>query len=105
MKSHIRNYVSRPALFLVVVLLYVFFVLFYVFLCCSMYCLFCDVPCIVCVYMCTEQLPPGGYPIAIKYIVSYQTDIMIVFHLIYINFYFELRFVYIKPVIQQSQTY
>ena len=38
------------------------------FLCCSMYCLFCDVPCIVCVYMCTEQLPPGGYPIAVKYI-------------------------------------
>jgi hypothetical protein len=22
--------------------------------------------------MCTEQLPPGGYPIAIKYIISYQ---------------------------------
>jgi len=32
-----------------------------------MYCLFCDVPCIVCVYMCTEQLPPDGYPIAVKY--------------------------------------
>jgi len=28
---------------------------------------FCDVPCIVCVYMCTEQLPPGGYPIAVRY--------------------------------------
>ena len=55
---------ARPALFLVVVLLYVLFVLFYVFLC-SLYCLFCDVPCIVCVYMCTEQLPPGGYPIAV----------------------------------------
>jgi len=62
---------ARPALFLVVVLFYVFFVLFYVFLCCSVYCLFCDVPCIVCVYMCTEQLPPGGYPIAVKYIISY----------------------------------
>ena len=22
--------------------------------------------CIVCVYMCTEQLPPGGYPIAVN---------------------------------------
>jgi len=53
----------------VVVLLYVFFVLFYVFLC-SMYCLFCDVACIVCVYTCTEQLPPGGYPIAVKYVIS-----------------------------------
>jgi hypothetical protein len=21
--------------------------------------------------MCTEQLPPGGYPIAVKYIISY----------------------------------
>jgi len=31
---------------------------------------FCDVPCIVCVYMCTELLPPGGYPIAVKYIIS-----------------------------------
>jgi hypothetical protein len=37
-----------------------------------MYCLFCNVPCIVCVYMCTEQLPPGGYPIAVKYIISYH---------------------------------
>jgi hypothetical protein len=37
------------------------------FLCCSMYRLFCDVPCVVCVYMCTEQLPPGAYPIAVKY--------------------------------------
>jgi hypothetical protein len=31
--------------------------------------LFCDVLCIVCVYMCTELLPPGGYPIAVKYII------------------------------------
>jgi len=37
-----------------------------------MYCLFCDVLYIVCLYMCTEQLPPGGYPIAVKYIVSYH---------------------------------
>jgi hypothetical protein len=48
-----------------------FFVALCIFLCCSMYCLFCDVPCIVCVYMCTEQLPPGGYPIAVKYNLSY----------------------------------
>jgi hypothetical protein len=34
-----------------------------------MYYLFCDVLCIVCVYMCTELLPPGGHPIAIKYII------------------------------------
>jgi len=33
-----------------------------------MYCLFCVVLCIVCVYMCTVLLPPGGYPIAVKYI-------------------------------------
>jgi len=46
------------------------FVLFCVFLCCSMY--FCVVLCIVCVYMCTELLPPGGYTIAVKYIVSYH---------------------------------
>jgi len=38
-----------------------------------MYCLFCDVLCIACVYMCTELLPPGGYPIAVKYIISYHT--------------------------------
>jgi hypothetical protein len=42
------------------------------FLCCSMWCLFCDVPGIVCVYMCTVLLPPGGYPIAVKYIISYK---------------------------------
>jgi hypothetical protein len=38
-------------------------------LCCSMYCFFCDVLCIVCVYMCTVLLPPGGYPISVKYII------------------------------------
>jgi hypothetical protein len=53
------------------VLFYVFFV-FYIFLCCFMYRLFCDILCIVCVYMCTELLPPGGYPIAVKYIISYH---------------------------------
>jgi hypothetical protein len=41
-------------------------------LCVYVYCLFCDVPCIDCVYMCTELLPPGGYPIAVKHIISYQ---------------------------------
>jgi hypothetical protein len=48
-----------------------FCVILCIFLCCPMWCLFCDVPCIVCLYMCTEQLPPGGYPIAVKYIISY----------------------------------
>jgi hypothetical protein len=39
---------------------------------------FCVVLCIVCfvtfpvLFMCTEQLPPGGYPTAVKYI-SYHT--------------------------------
>jgi len=42
------------------------------FLCCSMYCFFCVVLCIVCEYMCTVLLPPGGYPIAVKYIISYR---------------------------------
>ena len=48
------------------------FCLFYVFLYCSMYCLFCVVLCIVCVYMSTELLPPGGYPVAVKCIISYH---------------------------------
>ena len=48
-------------IFCVVLCIFVFYVLF-----------FCDVPCIVCVYICTELLPPGGYPIAVnKYIISY----------------------------------
>jgi hypothetical protein len=38
----------------------------YNFLRYSMY--FCDISCIVCVYKCTEQLPPGGRSIAVKYI-------------------------------------
>jgi len=33
---------------------------------------FCGVLCIVCAYMCTVLLPPGGYPIAVKYIISYH---------------------------------
>jgi hypothetical protein len=48
------------------------FCVFYVFLCCSMYYLFCVVLCIVCAYMCTELLPPGGYPIAVKHTISYH---------------------------------
>jgi len=40
-----------------------------------MYCLFCVVPCIVCVYMCNVLLPPGGYPVAVKCIISYQLGI------------------------------
>jgi hypothetical protein len=39
-----------------------------------MYCLFCVFLYIVCVYMCTELLPTGGYPIAVKYI-SYHKHV------------------------------
>jgi hypothetical protein len=53
--------VARPALFLIFVFFYVFFVLFYVLFVCV-------VLCIVCVYMCNVLLPPGGYPVAVKYI-------------------------------------
>ena len=54
--------------------------LFYLLDCLLRYVLFvCDVPCIVCVYMCTEQLPPRGYPIAVKYIISYH---IISYHII-----------------------
>jgi len=42
-----------------------------------MYCLFCVVLCIVCVYMCTVLLPPVGYPIAVKYIISKYWDITV----------------------------
>ena len=38
-----------------------------------MYCLFYVVLCIFCVCMCAVLLPPGGYPIAVKYIV-YHID-------------------------------
>jgi hypothetical protein len=43
------------------------------FLCFSMYCFFFVILCIVWVYMCTELLPPNGYPTAVnKYIISYH---------------------------------
>jgi hypothetical protein len=32
-----------------------------------------NVLCIVFVYVCTELLPPGGYPISVKYIMPYVT--------------------------------
>jgi len=61
-------------------LFYVFFVLFYVFF--VILSIFCVVLCIVCfvsfsvlfvcIRMCSELLPPGGYPIAAKYITSYH---------------------------------
>jgi hypothetical protein len=50
---------------------------------CSTYRLFCVVLCIVCVYMCTVLLPPGGYPIAVKYIISYHIS----YHTIHISSY------------------
>jgi hypothetical protein len=58
------------------------------FLCCSMYCLSCEVLCIVCVYMCTELLPPGGYPIVVKYIIYaiylyIMSHHIILYHIIY----------------------
>jgi hypothetical protein len=65
-----------------------YFLLFCVFLCYSMYFLFCDVLCIFGVYMCTEQLPPGGYPIAVKHIISYQIiSYHIIYHIIYYIIY------------------
>jgi hypothetical protein len=39
------------------------------YLLCCMYCLFFVVFYIVCLYMCTLLLPPGGYTIAVKYII------------------------------------
>jgi hypothetical protein len=62
----------------------------WLWICCSMhfffffmYCLLCDVPCIVCMYMCTEQLPPGGYPVAVKYIISHIISYHIIsYHII-----------------------
>jgi len=34
-----------------------------------------SVKCIcVCVYKCTEQLPPGSYPVAVKYIIPYRAS-------------------------------
>jgi hypothetical protein len=73
-----RNDGARSALFKIFVLFYVVFVLFYVSSCCSSYCLFCVVLCIVCVYTYTVRLPAGGYPIAVKYIISYH----IIYHII-----------------------
>jgi hypothetical protein len=39
--------------------------------CCSILFVSIVVLCIVCVLMCTVLLPPGGYPIAVKYIILY----------------------------------
>ena len=51
--------------------------LFYV-----LFCVDCVVLCTVCVSMCTVLLPPGVYPIAVKYIISYH---------IYIAFFYQGR--------------
>jgi len=72
-----RSFVCQFLCIFVLFFLYIFcvvlciFVLFYVFfvLCRSLY----------CVYMCTVLLPPGGYPIAVKYIISYH---IIPYHII-----------------------
>ena len=51
-------------------------------LCHSVYCLFCVILCIVCVYTCTVLLPPGGYPIAVKYIIYVITYLYIISYII-----------------------
>jgi hypothetical protein len=63
----------------------------------SIYFLFCVFLCIVWVYMCTVLLPPGGYPIAVKYIISYHisyhniisyiSSYRIIYHIFYIISY------------------
>ena len=73
---------------------------FYVFFSCSMYCLFCVVLCIVCVYMCTELLPPAGYPIAIKNISYHNSSFNSMLHKLHIK---ELtNKTYILPVLAQT---
>ena len=58
---------ARPTLFLIFVLFYLLYVL-----CRSLYRL--------CVYMCTVLLPPGGYPIAVKYNISYHKCVLYYCH-------------------------
>ena len=65
--------------FLLIFVCSVYFCVVLCILCCSMYRLFCDVLCIVCVFVCTVLLPPGGYPIVVKYIISYH---IISYHII-----------------------
>jgi magnesium-transporting ATPase (P-type) len=71
------------------VVLCIFCVLLCIFV--LLYGLFCDVLCIVCVYMCTVLLPPGGYPIAVKYIIYhiiYRIISYIISHIIsYISYH------------------
>ena len=49
--------------------------LFYV-----LFCVDCVVLCTVCVSMCTVLLPPGVYPIAVKYIISYHISASLWFY-------------------------
>jgi len=73
-----------------------------------MYCLFCVALCIVCVYMGTELLPPGDYPIAVKYIyhiiyhiyhhISYHIShhiYHIIYHISYVISYHIIYIIYI----------
>jgi hypothetical protein len=53
---------------------------------CILFCVDCVVLCIVCVQMCTVLLPPGGNPIAVKYIIyliSYHIISRIISYQIY----------------------
>jgi hypothetical protein len=81
--------------------------LFYVFLCCSIYCLFFFFLCIVCVYMRTVVLPPGGYPIAVKYIISYRITSYHTRHPVMALSYpaFAIKFGNCKVFTLQSQAY
>jgi hypothetical protein len=60
---------------------------------CVVLCIVCVdyvVLCIVCVYMCTVLLPPGGYPIAVKRIISYHIIYIIsciIYHILYFLFH------------------
>jgi hypothetical protein len=65
---------------------------------------FCVGLCIVCfvtfpvlfVYMCTEQLPPGGYPVAVKYIIPSYVRLHISD---VINLFFEMVQLLCNPII------
>jgi hypothetical protein len=88
-----------PHSFQIFVLFYGLFVLFYVFVCCYIYGLYCVVLCIVCVYMCTVRLPPGGYPITVKYIISYH---IIPYHTL--TFKYLVAYVYVPLLTEMARS-
>ena len=67
--------------------------------------MFCVVLFIVCVYMCTVLLPPGGYPIVVKYNIYHITFLITVNGVFFVLFLSRRNFLILFAIISDFENF